>query len=49
MLARLEVYHAQTAPLTGYYENKGLLRKIAGDQGIEGTFAAIMDALGAKA
>ena len=49
VLARLEVYHAQTAPLTGYYEKKGLLQKIAGDQGIEGTFAAIMNALGAKA
>ena len=49
VLNRLEVYHAQTAPLTGYYEKKGLLKKIAGDQGIDGTFAAIMDALGAKA
>ena len=49
VLARLEVYHAQTAPLTGYYENKGLLQKIAGDQGIDGTFAAIMETLGAKA
>ena len=49
VLARLEVYHSQTAPLTGYYEKKGLLQKIAGDQGIEGTFAAIMNALGAKA
>ena len=49
VLNRLEVYHAQTAPLTGYYEQKGLLQKIAGDQGIDGTFAAIMNALGAKA
>ena len=49
VLNRLEVYHAQTAPLTGYYEKKNLLKKIAGDQGIEGTFAAIMGALGAKA
>ena len=49
VLARLEVYHSQTAPLTGYYEKKGLLQKIAGDQGIDGTFAAIMNALGAKA
>ena len=49
VLNRLEVYHAQTAPLTGYYEKKGLLKKIAGDQGIDGTFAAIMNALGAKA
>ena len=49
VLARLEVYHAQTAPLTGYYGEKGLLQKIDGDQGIDGTFAAIMNALGAKA
>ena len=49
VLNRLEVYHAQTAPLTGYYEKKGLLRKIAGDQEIEGIFKAIMEALGAKA
>jgi adenylate kinase len=49
VLNRLEVYHAQTAPLIGYYEKKGLLQAIAGDQGIDGTFAAIMKALGAKA
>jgi len=49
VLNRLEVYHAQTAPLIGYYEQKGLLHKVAGDQGIDGTFAAIMKALGAKA
>ena len=49
VLNRLEVYHAQTAPLIGYYEKKGLLHKVAGDQGIDGTFAAIMKALGAKA
>ena len=49
VLNRLEVYHAQTAPLTGYYEKKGLLRKIAGDQEIEGIFKAVMEALGAKA
>ena len=47
--ARLEVYHAQTAPLIGYYEKKGLLHAIPGDQGIDGTFTAIMNALGAKA
>ena len=49
VLNRLEVYHAQTAPLIGYYEQKGLLHKVAGDQGIEGTFAAIMKVLGAQA
>ena len=49
VLNRLEVYYEQTAPLTGYYEKKGLLHKVAGDQGIENTFAAIMKELGAKA
>ena len=49
VLNRLKVYHDQTAPLIGYYEKKGLLHVIAGDQGIEGTFAAIMNALGVKA
>ena len=49
VLNRLKVYHEQTAPLTGFYEKKGLLHKIAGDQGIEGTFQAIMKTLGAKA
>ena len=46
---RLTVYHNQTAPLIGYYEKKGPLHKVAGDQGIENTFAAIMKELGAKA
>ena len=49
VLNRLEVYHAQTAPLIGYYEKKGLLKKVDGAQGLENTFAAIMEALGAKA
>ncbi len=30
VLNRLEVYHAQTAALTGYYEKKSLLKKIDG-------------------
>ena len=49
VLNRLSVYHEQTAPLTGFYEKKGLLHKVAGDQGIEGTFKAIMKELGAEA
>ncbi|MGH1456763.1 MAG: adenylate kinase [Alphaproteobacteria bacterium] len=32
---RLEVYTNQTAPLLPYYEEKGLLRKVDGMQGIE--------------
>ncbi len=49
VLSRLQVYHAQTAPLIGYYTEKGLLHAVKGDQGIDNTFAAIMDILGAKA
>ena len=48
VLNRLEVYHAQTAPLIGYYEKKGLLKKIDGAQGLEKTCDAILRALGAK-
>ena len=47
VLNRLEVYHAQTAPLIGYYEAKGLLHKVDGDQGMDKTFDAIMKELGA--
>ena len=49
VLNRLEVYHAQTAPLIGYYEKKGSLKKIDGAQGMENTTRAILKALGAKA
>ena len=45
VLNRLKVYHDQTAPLIGYYEKKGLLRKVDGDQGVDSTFEAIMKAL----
>jgi len=47
VLNRLKVYHAQTAPLIGYYEQKGLLKKVDGAQGLENTFSAIMKELGA--
>jgi adenylate kinase len=49
VLNRLKVYHDQTAPLIGYYEQKGLLKKVDGAQGLENTFAAIMNTLGAQA
>ena len=49
VLNRLKVYHDQTAPLIGYYENKGLLKKVDGAQGLENTFAAFMKTLGAQA
>ena len=47
VLNRLKVYHDQTAPLIGYYEQKSLLKKVDGAQGMENTFAAIMKELGA--
>ena len=49
VLNRLKVYHDQTARLIGYYEQKGLLKKIDGAQGMEKTTQAILEALGAKA
>jgi len=49
VLNRLTVYHAQTAPLIGYYEKKGLLKKIDGAQGMDNITSAILNALGAKA
>lgn len=45
VLNRLKVYHDQTAPLIGYYEKKGLLCRVDGDQGVDNTFEAIMKAL----
>ena len=45
VLNRLKVYKDQTAPLIGYYEGKGLLVKIAGDQGLEKTTEAVLKAL----
>ena len=32
---RMEVYHLETAPLLDYYENRGLLLKIDGEQSID--------------
>jgi len=43
---RLEVYHAETEPLKGYYEEKGLLAPVANQDSIEGTTKVIMEALG---
>ena len=42
---RLEVYHADTEPLLGYYEEKGKLVRVNGEQSLEATTAAIMAAL----
>nr|5G3Y_A Chain A, ADENYLATE KINSE [synthetic construct] len=43
---RLDVYEDQTAPLIDYYEKKGLLKNIDGDQDIDAVFADIKAALG---
>ena len=43
---RLEVYHAETEPLKGYYEGKGILSPVANQDTIEGTTQVIMEALG---
>lgn len=48
VLNRLTVYHQQTAPLTRYYEEKGLLRHIDGAKGMEKIFQTILNTLGAK-
>ena len=43
---RLEIYHADTEPLKGFYEGKGILAPVANQDTIEGTSKAIMEALG---
>lgn len=43
---RLEVYHAETEPLKGFYEGKGILIPVSNQDTIEGTGKAIMEALG---
>jgi len=42
---RLVVYHRETEPLIAYYEKKGLLRRIDGDQGPENNAAAFKAAM----
>ena len=43
---RLEVYHAETEPLKGFYEAKGILVSVANQDTIEGTSKVMMEALG---
>jgi adenylate kinase len=45
---RLAVYHKQTAPLVSFYEDKGLLRRIDGNQLIEKVAADIRSAVGSE-
>ncbi len=43
--SRLEVYHEQTEPLKGYYEKKGLLSLVEGQEKLEDTTALTQRAL----
>lgn len=43
---RLGVYHSTTEPLVAYYENKGLLVKVAGQERLEDTTKEMFKALG---
>ncbi len=42
---RLEVFNEKTKPLIDYYEEKGLLTKIDGDQSIQGVQSDLVDAI----
>ncbi len=44
--SRLEVYHSQTEPLKGFYERKGKLTVVPGENGIEETSRLTLEALG---
>jgi len=43
---RLEVYHEQTEPLIEYYQSRGVLASVPGDQSPDEVFTALMDRLG---
>ena len=45
VLDRLKVYHEQTEPLKGYYENKGILRIVEGQEEVADTTALTLQAL----
>lgn len=45
---RLDVYHQQTEPLIGFYEEKELLVNVTGRETIEETTQAVLNALGVK-
>jgi adenylate kinase len=45
--SRLEVYHAQTAPLIDYYTKRGLLINVQGNATPEQVFAQISEKLDA--
>ena len=43
VLARLKVYHEQTAPLVAFYQQKGTLKVIDGAQDMDTIFASVLD------
>ena len=45
VLVRLKNYHAMTEPIKAYYEKKGLLIKVVGQEQIEETKARVLSAL----
>lgn len=45
---RLDVYHQETEPLIGFYREKNLLKNVVGQESIEGTTKAVLEALGVK-
>ena len=45
VLGRLKTYHEQTEPLKGYYEKKGILRIVEGQEKVEDTTALTFKAL----
>ena len=49
VLSRLQVYHDQTEPLLRYYEAKGILRSVLGQDKLEDTTALTFAALGIEA
>lgn len=44
--SRLEVYHSETEPLKDYYEGKGILKTVIGQEKLEDTTALTLGALG---
>jgi adenylate kinase len=43
---RLRVYHSETEPLVGYYESRGLLRRVDGARDPDAVYAEVRAALG---
>lgn len=46
---RLEVYHRETEPLKGFYQERGKLKEILNQPSIDGTTTTILEALGIQA